>query len=198
VTIIPSGVDTDKFTPSVNNFSNDKVIIGWTGSSTSQTHLEAFTPMIRKLLLRRGDVVEFHVHSDREPNMPGVAYKWHPWSSVTEVEEISRFDIGIMPMPDDEWSRGKCAMKALLYMSLGIPAVCSDIGANRDVIIHRENGFLVSTEDQWLTHLETLIDNKDLRLRLGRAARETVVENYSMKKCAKLFARTVKETVEQR
>ena len=87
-------------------------------------------------------------------------------------------------------------MKALLYMSLGIPAVCSDVGANRDVINHGENGFLASSEDEWLTHLKTLIDNVQLRKRLGAAARETVVEKYSMRKCVDLFANAVKQSAE--
>ena len=193
VTIVPSGVDIDKFKPKPR-LPNDKVIVGWTGSSTSQTYLEMFTPMIRQLLVRRPNI-EFHVHSDREPDMPGVKYFWHPWTAETEIEEISRFDIGIMPMPDDGWSLGKCAMKALLYMSLGIPAVCTDIGANREVIKHGINGFLASTENDWLTHLETLIDNTDLRIKLGMAARDTIVQEYSMRKCAELFAGAVKQAI---
>jgi glycosyltransferase involved in cell wall biosynthesis len=192
VTIIPSGVDIDKFKPQPR-LPNDKVVVGWTGSSTSQTYLEMFVPMLRQLMLHRPNI-EFHVHSDREPNLPDAPYIWHPWTVETEIEEIARFDIGIMPMPDDGWSLGKCAMKALLYMSLGIPAVCTDLGANREVIQHGVNGFLATSEEDWLTQLETLIDNVELRVKLGAAARETVVQNYSMRKCAELFASAVRQS----
>ncbi len=100
-----------------------------------------------------------------------------------------------MPLPEDEWSKGKCSMKALLYMSLGIPAVCSDIGANREVIKNGENGFLAGSEEEWLEKLGKLVHDKKLRLNMGQLARETIVEKYSMKVCAELFADVVFNTV---
>lgn len=112
----------------------------------------------------------------------------------TEVEEIGQIDIGIMPTPDDEWSRGKCALKALQYMSLGIPAICTDLGANRDIIKQGENGFLANAPELWLNHFNTLIDNAELRNKLGQEARQTVVENYLTEKCADLFAEVVRHT----
>lgn len=194
VTIIPSSVNTETYSPKLKNARNgNKLIVGWTGSSTSQTHLEMFAPTLKKLLARRD--VEIHVHSDRSPDLPDIPFVWHKWSPENEVEVISNFDIGIMPLPDDEWSLGKCSMKALLYMSLGIPTVCADVGMNREVISHGENGFLASGEGEWFESLESLIDDKDLRVKLGKAARETVVGKYSMKKCADLFGEVIKNSV---
>lgn len=192
VTIIPSSVDTNIYVPKEKK-NNEKVVIGWTGSSTSQTHLEMFAPLLKEITGKYP--VEIHVHSDRSPDLPEIPFVWHKWSPENEVEVISNFDIGIMPMPDDEWSQGKCSMKALLYMSLGVPTVCSDIGMNREVINHGENGFLAKTSEEWLALIKTLVEDESLRKNMGDKARETVVNKYSMKKCSDLFARVVFETV---
>lgn len=196
VYIVPTSIDTIRYQPTGKAVDkNGRVVIGWTGSSTSQYHLEAFEPVLAELIKKRGKDIEIRVVSNREPDFKTIPYTWRAWSPETEVKEIAEIDIGIMPTPDDEWSRGKCALKALQYMSLGIPAICTDMGANRDVINHGENGFLAKTKEQWLDYFETLIDNTELRLKLGKGARKTVVEHYSMKKCAELFANVVEKTL---
>jgi glycosyltransferase involved in cell wall biosynthesis len=195
VTIVPSSVNTDIYLPQPKSSRDgDKIIVGWTGSSTSQTHLEIFAPQLKELLVRRSNV-EIHVHSDREPELPDIPFVWHKWSPENEVEVISNFDIGIMPLPDDEWSLGKCSMKALLYMSLGIPTVCSDVGMNREVITDGRNGFLAANDEEWFRKLENLIDDRNLRIKLGAKARETVVEKYSMERCADLFGKVIRDLV---
>lgn len=197
VTVVPTSIDTEKYQPSNNkNGFKERVVIGWTGSSTSQYHLEMFEPVLADLLKERD--VEIRVISNREPNFTKFPYVWRNWMPETEVEELLHIDIGIMPTPDDEWSKGKCALKALQYMALGIPAVCSDVGANRDVIRQGENGFLAKSPEDWLVSLKKLIDDADLRRQLGEAARQTIVENYSMKKCAQNFAQVVFEVVKNK
>jgi glycosyltransferase involved in cell wall biosynthesis len=196
VTVIPSSVDTDAYSAQKKESkkeSNDKLIVGWTGSSTSQTYLESFAPLLKELSQRCG--VEFHVISDRKPVMPGVPVVWHRWSPATEISDLARFDIGIMPMPDDQWSRGKCAMKALLYMAMGIPTVCAAVGMNVEVIQHGENGLLARTDEEWLAALQSLIDDAALRQRLGAAGRKTIEEHYSMRHCAEHFAQVIRETL---
>jgi|ERR1041384_2089929 glycosyltransferase involved in cell wall biosynthesis len=195
VTVIPTSIDAELYRPARNNGSNDKVVMGWTGSSTSQTHLEMFAPTIRELISRRN--VEFRVISDREPDLPGIKYDWRPWSPQTEVRDLSDIDIGIMPIPDDEWARGKCALKALQYMAMGVPAICSPVGANNEVIRHGDNGFLAAGPAEWVSCFEALVDDSQLRHRLGANARLTVERSYSMKRCAELFAGVVNETVER-
>lgn len=193
VTVIPSSVDTDRYRDHATN-GGKGFVVGWMGSSTSQTHLEMFAPVLRQMAERRK--LEFRIVSDRKPVLPGVEHVWRAWSPKTETEELSQFDIGIMPIPDDEWARGKCAMKALLYMSMGIPTICSAVGANCEVIRHGENGFLAATPEEWLSNLEQLVDDPALRKRLGEAARRTVEESYSMTRCASLFAGVVRGVVE--
>lgn len=195
VTIIPSSVDTDRYRPSNKLGRGGPIVVGWMGSSTSQTHLEAFAPVLRDLCAR--DVV-LRVVSDREPELPGVRFEWRRWSAETEVAELADFDIGIMPMPDDKWARGKCAMKALLYMAVGVPVVCSAVGTNREVIRHGENGLLAASPEEWLNQLDSIIGDPAERERLGSAGRQTVEEGYSMSRCAAKFAAVVEEAVEGR
>lgn len=187
-TVIPSSVDTCKFFP-IQRRQKGRIVIGWTGSSTSQTHLEEF----KQVLLRVCSLpnVEFRVHSDRQPNLPGIPFVWRPWSPNNELDELSAFDIGIMPMPDDEWSRGKCSMKALLYMAMGIPVVCSPVGMNLDIIRHGENGYLADSDDSFFEYTKKLVNCSQLRQQLGFAGRQTVEESYSTKHCASLFEQII-------
>lgn len=193
VTIIPSSVDTERYRPIDRNGQASRPIIGWTGSSTSQTHLEMFAPVLRELLGCRD--VELRVLSDRQPVLPGVRYTWRPWSPRTEAEEVGQFDIGIMPMPDDPWARGKCAFKALQYMAMGVPAVCSPVGTNTEVVGHGVNGMLAATPRDWLDQLGALLDDADLRQRLGAAGRETVERKYSMRSSAALLGQVIRNAV---
>ena len=197
VFIVPTSIDTDQYQTEKEQKAKDaNVVIGWTGSSTSQYHLEAFEPTLAELFKRRDDV-ELRVISNREPSFKTIPYTWREWSPETEVEEIAEIEIGIMPTPDDEWSRGKCALKALQYMSLGIPAICTDMGANRDVIEHGKNGFLAKRHEQWLEYFDKLIDDRNFREQLGKQAEVTVLKRYSMRKCAELFAEVVRKTIDK-
>lgn len=193
VTIIPSSVDTDRYQPRRRSETGRPVVVGWTGSSTSQTYLEQFAPVLRELVARRA--VEVRIISDREPVLAGVPITWRPWSAASEAEDVGQFDIGIMPMPDDNWTRGKCAFKALQYMAMEVPAVCSAVGMNTDVIRHGQNGFLATTATEWLQYLEELVGSFDLRRRLGAAARRTVECDYSMVASANLFGEVVRSVV---
>lgn len=194
VTVIPSSVDASWYRESPPKPKEAPLVVGWMGSSTSQTHLEMFAPVLRQIGERNR--LEFRIVSDRKPALPGVEHVWRVWSAETEAEELSQFDIGIMPIPDDEWARGKCAMKALLYMSMGVPTICSAVGANREVIQHGKNGFLAATPAEWIARVQELAADSSLRRRLGAEGRLTVEERYSMTGCANLFAEVVREVIE--
>jgi glycosyltransferase involved in cell wall biosynthesis len=194
VTVVPSSIDTERYSPRRKQTPEGRIIVGWMGSSTSQTHLEAFAPVWRKLFARSD--VELRVVSDREPELPGIPFEWRPWSAEREVGELAQFDIGIMPMPDDQWARGKCAMKALLYMSMGIPVICSAVGTNREVIEHDRNGLHAAVPEEWIAHLNTLVSKPSERERLGLAGRQTVEQNYSMEHCAASFAGVIAQAID--
>jgi glycosyltransferase involved in cell wall biosynthesis len=194
VTVVPSSVDLTWYREPKPRRVEDRVVVGWMGSSTSQTHLEMFAPVLRHIGERNR--LEFRIVSDRRPSLPGVEHVWRAWSAKTEAEELAQFDIGIMPIPDDDWARGKCAMKALLYMSMGVPTICSPVGANRDVIEHGKNGFLAATPEEWSARIQELAADPSLRRRLGAEGRRTVEERYSMTGCANLFAGVVREVIQ--
>jgi glycosyltransferase involved in cell wall biosynthesis len=195
VAVVPTSIDTEVYRRSPRPRRSGPVTLGWAGSATSQQHLEEFAPVLREIVAHHG--VEVRVFSDREPALPGVPFVWRRWSALgeAEVRELSAVDIGIMPMPDDVWSRGKCALKALQYMALEIPPVCSNVGANREVVRHGENGYLASTPEEWLNAVGLLVADVNLRERLGACARRTVEERYSAELCASLLEGVVRGVV---
>ena len=101
------------------------------------------------------------------------------WENDKEVELFNSFDIGIMPIQDNEWSKGKCGMKGLLYMSVGIPTVMSGVGMNNKIIQNGENGYLANSTTEWIDLLSNLIENQNLRTKIGNSGRETVLKHYS-------------------
>jgi glycosyltransferase involved in cell wall biosynthesis len=176
VTIVPSTIDTSRYVGA--RAGTDGIpVLGWTGSYSSTRYLE----IVRSVLTRLRQRVEFRlvVVGVAGFEVDGVPTEHRPWRSETEVQDLSDFDVGIMPLADTVWERGKCGMKALQYMALGIPAVASPVGANREIIIHGQNGLLASNESEWLENLEMLLKDRVLRTRLGRAARATVEGSYS-------------------
>src|SRR5262249_35123731 len=111
--------------------------------------------------------------------MDGVPVRAHAWRAESEVADLAPMQIGVMPLPDEDWARGKCALKALQYMALGIPTVVSPVGVNRDVIRDGQNGLHARTTEEWVSALERLLKDAVLRRRLGEAGRQTVVDEYS-------------------
>jgi glycosyltransferase involved in cell wall biosynthesis len=181
VEVIPTVVDTGLYAvPSPAPDRTGVVTIGWTGSYTSLTHLRTALPMLLQLQQRFGDRIRFRVISDRDLVVPGLTVENVRWRSASEAVDLAAIDIGIMPMPDDEWSKGKCGFKGLQYMALGKPVVLSAVGVNRTIVQDGVNGFLASRDEEWLGKLALLIEDGDLRKRLGDQARRTVEEHYSV------------------
>ena len=118
----------------------------------------------------------------RDPNysFKPLGIQGQKWSSGTEVEDLQSINIGIMPLPDIEWTRGKCGLKGLQYMGLAIPTVMSPVGVNTEIITHGVNGFLASSKEEWINCLSKLIESAELRKKLGDAGRKTVEELYSV------------------
>ena len=121
------------------------------------------------MLARFRDAIEVRVMSSNQNGLDyellrGVPHTFNHWTAESEVDEVGRYDIGVMPMPNTKWTQGKCALKALQYMALGLPAVASPIGANREVIVDGESGFLPETPDAWSQTLERLIEHVPARI----------------------------------
>ena len=178
VKLIPTTVDTAMYHKKKANES-DKICIGWSGSLTTIKHYETVTPILKKLKNKYGGKLLFKVMGDENYENTELGIKGIKWSSETELDVLSTFDIGIMPLPNDEWAKGKCGLKGLLYMSIEIPTIMSPIGVNTEIIIEGENGFLAITEEEWIIKLSDLIESKTLREKIGKAGRETVVKRFS-------------------
>jgi glycosyltransferase involved in cell wall biosynthesis len=178
VTIIPTTIDTDKYLPyCLDKPVSDVPTILWSGSRPTVQNLDTLRGALQKLA--REEKFRLRVIGTANYELPGVETEAIPWRAETEIEELKAGDIGIMPLPDDLWSKGKCGLKALQYMALGIPTVCSYVGANIDIINDGENGFLAGSEDEWVKKLKILLHSPEMRRRFGKAGRETVEEKYS-------------------
>jgi glycosyltransferase involved in cell wall biosynthesis len=128
-----------------------------------------------------GEDVYFKLIGDGSYRRPELDLVGIPWCEATEVADTAEIDIGLMPLPDDAWSRGKCGFKALLYMALAIPAVVSPVGVNTEIVEDGENGYCAADEYAWLTALSRLIREPELREKVGRNGRDTVVDRYSVR-----------------
>ena len=176
VTIVPTTIDTEKY-KIVDKTGAETVTIGWTGSFSTVQHLDTIRDVLQELARQE----KFHLHVIGTPTyeISGVDVKALKWQSETEIEDLRKIDIGLMPLPDDQWSKGKCGLKALQYMALGIPTICSPVGVNTAIITDGENGFLADGKNEWIEKIKKLIHSVELRKKLGVAGRETVVKNYS-------------------
>lgn len=180
VHIVPTTIDTDKHLPDHKTRNKETLVIGWSGSITTIKHFEYALEFLHKIKQQFGDRVQFKVMGDETYVNEELGINGIKWSAATEVDVLNTFDIGIMPLPDDEWAKGKCGLKGLSYMALEIPTVMSPVGVNTEIIQHGENGFLASTTDEWVDCISRLLESKELRENMGRAARKTVVEKYSV------------------
>ena len=111
--------------------------------------------------------------------LDGVDVDARPWRAESEVEDLRGIDVGVMPLPDDDYVKGKCGLKMLQYMALGIPSVASNVGVNGEIVRDGEDGFLAMTESEWVEKLSALLDDVSLRARIGAAGRRTVEERFS-------------------
>lgn len=179
VKIVPTTIDTEEYKREASVKKDDKIVIGWTGSITTIKHFEYAAPILRRLKEKYGDKLVIKVIGDRNYVHKGLGIQGMPWNKENEIRELSTFDIGIMPLPNDQWSKGKCGLKGLQYMALEIPAVMSPVGVNCDIIQDGVNGFVADKEDEWVEKLTKLIENKELREKMGKEARKTVIEKYS-------------------
>jgi glycosyltransferase involved in cell wall biosynthesis len=176
VTIVPTTIDTDKYTMEAKA-PVEVPTIGWTGSFSTVQHLDTLAGALQKLAKR--DRFRLRVIGTPEYHLEGVDLEVMKWRSESEVDDLRQIDIGVMPLPNDNWSKGKCALKALQFMALGIPTVCSPVGVNADIIQNGENGFIAGSEEEWVEKLSRLLRSAELRMRLGRAGHATVEQKYS-------------------
>ena len=176
VTIVPTTIDTEKYSVRHSNPS-DIPVIGWTGSFSTVQHLDTLRGALQKLAER--EKFRLRVIGTPEYRLEGVPVEAIPWRSESELDDLRPIDLGVMPLPNDAWSKGKCGLKALQFMALGIPTICSPVGVNTEIIQDGENGFIADTEQEWVDKMGRLLRSVELRNQLGLAGRATVDQKYS-------------------
>lgn len=157
----------------------EEITIGWTGSHSTLKYLDTILPVLQAVE-RKHTHIRYLIIADKNPELPLTNYVFLPWRKETEIEDLAQIDIGIMPLPDDAWTRGKCGFKALQYMAMCIPAVVSPVGVNREIVHHGIEGFCCTSHEEWFASLEELIMDPEKRSEMGKRGREKVVSHYSM------------------
>ena len=177
--IVPSSVDTEKYRPGDMRPKKQEVVIGWIGSDTTKRFLYDLEDVFAALSDRYKNIaykiIGAPFYSSKLKNVINKA-----WKLEEETRELQSFDIGIMPMPDNEWTKGKCGFKALLYMACGVPVVTSPVGANLNIVEDGISGYFASTREEWFEKLSKLIEDGKLRKEMGAKGRDKVVAEYSL------------------
>lgn len=196
VTMIPTCVDTAKFVPrALGDRKRNDLVVGWIGSPTTVPYLLS----LREVLGRMAGSHRFTLRvsgAGHAVEFPGVAVANVPWSLEQEVSLFNTCDIGIYPLWDDAWTRGKCGFKAIQFMACGVPVVAAAVGVNWEIIQDGVNGFLAATETEWEKKLGWLLSDPALREKIGQAGRETVLERYSLAVYAPTMINVLRSAVE--
>lgn len=179
VQIIPTVLDTETYGLRSAAKQNQKLVIGWMGSpSTWQEYAAPMLPLLSSVAETESAIIR--AVGAAQGAVSNATLDIQPWSEATEVAAIQSMDIGIMPLTDSPWARGKCGYKLIQYMACGLPVVASPVGVNADIVEHGVNGFLASTKQEWHEALTTLLRDPALRQRMGAAGRKKVESDYSL------------------
>lgn len=178
VVVFPTVVDTRVHQPQHSQARHQAVTIGWTGSHSTLFYLDMLIPVLQNL--EKTYAFQFVVIANHNPRLPLKNFRFVPWSKETEVTDLTMLDIGLMPLEDTEWAKGKCGFKLIQYMALGIPAVASPVGVNTQLISGAEGGFLAGSDQEWEKALTTLLEHSELRQEMGQRGRQFVVDHYSV------------------
>lgn len=178
IEIIPTVIDLERYPQKKDNANPSAFVWGWIGTkSTFEKHLAPQKNGIIQFLQENPDS-EFHIIGIPENQNWHERVKWIPWREDTEIASIQKLDVGIMPLQDSLWEKGKCAYKLIQYAACGIPGIASDVGMNREVCVNGETGFLVETDKEWLEKIVFLKNNPKSRNEMGSAARSLVEEKF--------------------
>jgi len=190
-TYICASINIKRYVPNIKYNNNDLLTIGWTGTFSSKSYLELITPVFKRLYKLRK--FKLKIIGNFNYHIEDINYEVVQWNKDKEIADLTEIDIGFYPLNiDPEWVSGKSGLKALQYMALGIPTIASNIGNVSSIINNMQNGILVNNNKEWLEAFIKLIDNPNLRKKLGMAGRETVVQNYSTDILTKKYLKVLK------
>lgn len=197
VTVIPTAVDTNRFVPRPDPLPADgrKLVVGWIGSPTTFRYLESLQDVLATVAAHHPFTLKVS-GAGRPVNFPGVDVQVVPWSMADEVSLFNTCDIGVYPLTDDDWSRGKCGFKAIQCMACGVPVVAAAVGVNREIIDDGVNSYLASNHSDWVAKLGLLLSDAALRARMAAAGRRTIEERYSLRVTAPQLAAVLASAVD--
>ncbi|MDX1652010.1 MAG: glycosyltransferase family 4 protein [Brumimicrobium sp.] len=182
VQIIPTTIDLKNQHTLKSNHNASPTVIGWTGTHTTMHYLDEIIPVIEEL--EKNYRFIFRVISNKAPNYKLKSLEFIKWNKTSEIEDLSQLNIGLMPLKEDKWSKGKCGFKALQYMALEIATVLSPVGVNTEIVDQRKNGLFADNPDAWRTALEQLLTDVNFRTQIAKAGRIQVKERYSVEALA--------------
>lgn len=188
VVIVPTVVDCERFIYRPVRRTGQPLTIGWMGSRSTVSYLHDIEDALLRIAKEYRDRIQFRFYGYPEFNLNIENSVSLPFSLETEIDDLNSLDVGLMPLPDTAWTRGKCAFKAIQYMAVGLPTVASPVGMTTELIEDNVNGLLAETPQQWFLALQRLAEDAQLRERLSRAARKTIEERYSLQVWGPRFA----------
>lgn len=176
--VVPTTIDMENHHNLSVDYEKKPIVIGWTGTHTTMHYLDEIVPVMQELE-NEFDFI-FRVISNEKPEYNLKSLEYLPWKKETEIEDLASFQIGIMPLEDDKWAKGKCGFKALQYMSLGIPTLLSPVGVNTEIVSDKISGYFCSSKEDWKANLRLLLSDDSLRKEMGQAGREVISQRYSV------------------
>jgi glycosyltransferase involved in cell wall biosynthesis len=177
VMVVPTVLDTARYPPKQHG-PGERLTLGWIGHSVNFRYLAALAPVLQQVARERP--LRLLVVADQDFALPGIQVENRRWAEESEVADILSMDVGLMPLADDEWTRGKCGFKAIQYMAAGVPAIASPVGMNRQLIADGVDGFLAADDAAWVRAITRLQGDVALRAAMGRTAREKIQAKYSL------------------
>jgi glycosyltransferase involved in cell wall biosynthesis len=186
VFLIPTSIDTNLY-PIKKKISNqEEIILGWIGTKGNLKYLKRLEPVFESLSKKFSNLI-LKIVSDDFYDSSFIPVIKKQWRLEDENEDLISFDIGLMPLHDDLWSRGKCGLKIIQYLSVGVPVVCTPVGINSDIVKNGENGFWATNQEEWVGRLSAIVQNQDLRYKMGLKGMETVEREYSLAVASEKF-----------
>ena len=181
---IPCSLDLNRFVP-LNNYSREKITIGWTGTFTTKNYLDSIRHIIEPVCKEHN--LKFVIISNFDYDIDGIDMEVIRWKEDTEIQDLQKIDIGLYPVIPSNWALGKGGLKTLQYMSIGIPSISTNFGTSTQIVTHGKNGFLVNNDQEWMDSIQLLVKDANLRKKIGINAREHVLKNYSTAVIERLY-----------